>query len=94
MQTKTIQKTYRAYRIQYPASLLFQDLCTRSKNLYNKANYIVRQEFFSNGLWLQYTSLYHQLKTDPVYLALKELSDAQIPQQVLRLVETYVEEFL
>ncbi len=87
MQTKTFQRTYRAFRIQYPANQLFQDLCVCSKNLYNKAIYLVRQEFFNNEKWLQYTALYHQLKTKPVYLALKGLSDSYIPQQVLRLVE-------
>jgi putative transposase len=48
---------------------------------------LVRQEFFKNGKWFQYSALYHQLKTKPVYLALKEISDSQIVQQVLRLVE-------
>jgi putative transposase len=63
------------------------DLCTRAKNLYNYATYQVRQEFFSTGKWLQYTTLYHQLKHEPVYLALKEISDSYLPQQVLRQVE-------
>ena len=36
---------------------------------------------------LQYCNLYHQLKTEQVYLALKEITDSYIPQQVLRLVE-------
>ena len=87
MHTRTFQKTYRAYQIQYPTSKLFTDLCVCSKNLYNRANYLVRQEFFKKGKWLQYTSLYHRLKTEPVYLTLKELTDSYIPQQVLRLIE-------
>jgi putative transposase len=66
---------------------IFLDLCTRAKNLYNYATYIVRQEFFTTGKWLQYTTLYHQLKHEPVYLALKEISDSYLPQQVLRQVE-------
>lgn len=87
MQTKTFEKAYRAFQIQYPTNLLFTDLCVLSKNLYNRANYLVRQEFFNNRKWLHYSTLYHQLKTEPVYRALKELSDSYIPQQVLRLVE-------
>ncbi|MHA2215239.1 MAG: hypothetical protein ACXACY_04860 [Candidatus Hodarchaeales archaeon] len=66
---------------------IFVDLCTRSKNLYNRATYQVRQEFFLTGKWLQYTTLYHKLKHEPVYLALKEISDSYLPQQVLRQVE-------
>jgi putative transposase len=66
---------------------IFVDLCTRSKNLYNYATYVVRQELFDTGNWIQYTELYHQLKHKPVYLALKEISDSYLPLQVLRQVE-------
>ncbi|MHA1947787.1 MAG: hypothetical protein ACW97W_16945, partial [Candidatus Hodarchaeales archaeon] len=74
-------------RIQMKPRPIFVDLCTRAKNLYNYATYQVRQEFFDSGMWLQYTTLYHQLKHEPVYLALKEISDSYLPQQVLRQVE-------
>ncbi|PWI48758.1 hypothetical protein CEE45_05055 [Candidatus Heimdallarchaeota archaeon B3_Heim] len=74
-------------RIQMKSKPIFVDLCTRAKNLYNRATYQVRQEFFATGNWLQYTTLYHQLKHEPVYLALKEISDSYLPQQVLRQVE-------
>ena len=74
-------------RIQMNSRPLFTDLCTRAKNLYNYATYQVRQEFFLTGKWLQYTTLYHKLKHEPVYLALKEISDSYLPQQVLRQVE-------
>ncbi len=33
-----------------------------SKNLYNEANYIIRQEFFSTKRWVRYYELYMQLK--------------------------------
>ena len=74
-------------RIQMKSRPIFVDLCTRAKNLYNYATYQVRQEFFATGKWLQYTDIYHQLKHEPVYLALKEISDSYLPQQVLRQVE-------
>ncbi len=74
-------------RMQMKSRPIFVDLCTRSKNLYNSATYLVRKEFFSTGKWLQYTTLYDQLKHEPVYLALKEISGSQVPQQVLRQVE-------
>ena len=74
-------------RMQMKSRPIFVDLCVRSKNLYNCATYLVRQELFKTGKWLQYTTLYHQLKNEEVYLALKEISDSYLPQQVLRQVE-------
>ena len=74
-------------RIQMNSRPIFVDLCTRAKNLYNYVTYTVRHEFFTTGKWLQYTSLYHLLKHEPVYLALKEISDSYLPQQVLRQIE-------
>ncbi len=76
-----------AIRMQMKPRPIFTDLCTCAKNLYNRATYEVRQEFFKTGKWLQYTSLYHRLKHEPVYLALKDISDSYLPQQVLRQVE-------
>ena len=36
---------------------LIDDYCLRSKNLYNFANYIVRQEFINNNYWIRYYEL-------------------------------------
>ena len=74
-------------RFQMKSRPIFVDLCTRAKNLYNSATYQVRQELFDTGKWLQYTALYHRIKHEPVYLALKEISDSYLPQQVLLQVE-------
>jgi putative transposase len=87
MRTKKHPQTQLAIRIQMKPRPIFSDLCTCAKNLYNSATYIVRQEFFQTGNWVQYTGLYHQLKHEPVYLALKHISDSYLPQQVLRQVE-------
>jgi putative transposase len=87
MRRKLTHKQHRAYRIQLKSTPYLEDLCIRAKNLYNAATYLVRQELFNTGNWLQYTALYQQLKANPVYLALKELTDSYIPQQVLRQVE-------
>jgi transposase, IS605 OrfB family, central region len=59
------------------------DLCFKSKNLYNYANYIVRQEFINNNEWIHYNSLDKMLKHEQVY---KELP-AQTSQQILRLLD-------
>jgi hypothetical protein len=74
-------------RMQMKSRPIFVDLFPCSKNLYNRATYLVRQKFFTEGKWLQYATLYHQLKHEPVYLALKDISDSYLPQQVLLQVE-------
>ena len=34
------------------------EMCFKSKNLYNYANYIIRQEFINNGNWIKYNQLF------------------------------------
>ena len=34
------------------------EMCFKSKNLYNYANYIVRQDFINNGNWIKYNQLF------------------------------------
>jgi len=57
--------------------------CHFSKNLYNEANYLVKQTLRDQGHWLRYNKLYHQLKTSPNYRALP----AKSAQQTLRLLD-------
>lgn len=59
------------------------DLCFKSKNLYNYANYIVRQEFVNNNEWIRYYDLCKILKNEQVYKKLP----AQTSQQILRLLD-------
>jgi len=58
-------------------------LCHLSKNLYNEGNYLIRQDFFINGNWIQYHSLYHLLKSSENYHQLP----AQTAQQVLKILD-------
>lgn len=58
-------------------------LCHLSKNLYNLANYYVRQELFYFGNWLRYYDLWHMLRNKDAY---KQLP-SQAAQQMLRLVD-------
>ncbi|MBE2918327.1 IS200/IS605 family element transposase accessory protein TnpB [Anoxybacillus flavithermus] len=67
----------------HPLWQMCDDLCFKSKNLYNYANYIVRQEFISNNEWIRYNSLDKMLKQEDVY---KELP-SQTSQQILRLLD-------
>ena len=58
-------------------------LCFLSKNLYNYANYQVRQAFIFDEIYLRYNKVYHACKNTPDYQALP----AKVSQQVLRLLE-------
>ena len=59
-----------------------------AKNLYNHANYLVRNEFVETGKWLQYQELDKILKQDFDYPDYRNMPAAQSAQQVLRLLET------
>ena len=58
------------------------NLCHLSKNLFNEANYIIRQEKFATGRWVRYYELWTNLKNSPNYKGLP----AQTAQQTLRAV--------
>lgn len=42
-------------------------MCYNSKNLYNYANYIIRQEFINNGNYIPYKDMNYELKTHQPY---------------------------
>jgi len=54
-----------------------------AKNLYNLANYYIRQNFINEGRWTRYKDLYALLKNSAAYQNLP----AQTAQQVLRLLD-------
>ncbi|MHA2280374.1 MAG: RNA-guided endonuclease InsQ/TnpB family protein [Promethearchaeota archaeon] len=58
-------------------------LCHLSKNLYNLANYYVRQEYFYLGNWLRFCDLWYMLKEKEAYKKLP----SQTAQQTLKLVD-------
>ena len=60
------------------------DLCWKSKNLYNQANYRIRQEFINNKKWLRYDELYDLLKNEECYT---DLGMSRLGQQILRLLD-------
>ncbi len=61
----------------------FSCLCYKSKNLYNLANYYIRQEFFYLEDWLRYYDLWYILKDKEPYKKLP----SQTAQQILRLLD-------
>ncbi|NVM31574.1 MAG: IS200/IS605 family element transposase accessory protein TnpB [Candidatus Helarchaeota archaeon] len=70
-------------RMQLKKSAELSSLCHKGKNLYNVANYMVRQRFFRDRKWYRYYDLNRLLKQDPAYRALP----IQTSQQILRLVD-------
>jgi IS605 OrfB family transposase len=60
-------------------------VCFLSKNLYNKANYLIRQQFIHSGKWIRYHQLQKTLQSgnDGDYTALPR----KVSQQVLMLLD-------
>ena len=48
---------------QHPLWKTIDDMCFKSKNLYNYANYIIRQEFITTGKYINYYEMNKNLKT-------------------------------
>jgi putative transposase len=58
-------------------------LCFLSKNLYNASNYLIRQEFINNNIYLGLGEVYKLMKTSPDYKALP----SKVSNGVLRLLD-------
>ena len=54
-----------------------------SKNLYNAANYMIRQSFISEGVYLNYHEIHYRMKDHDAYKALP----AKVAQWVLRILD-------
>lgn len=72
----------------HPYYNMFCEFTHLSKNLYNHANYLVRNEFVENRKWLRYQELDKILKADLKFPDYRNMPASQSAQQVLRLLET------
>ena len=63
-----IQRTEQ-HNIKYGSDFykFIDEYCFKSKNLYNYANYIVRQEFINNNKWIHYNELFQLVKKSDPY---------------------------
>ena len=59
------------------------EMCFKSKNLYNYANYIVRQDFINNGNWIKYNQLFQFVKGSDPY---KDIG-SNVGQGTLRILD-------
>lgn len=66
---------------------MIDDFCLKAKNLYNHANYIIRQEFCATNKWIRYQDLDTTLKQDTSYPDYTSMPTAQSAQQILRLLD-------
>jgi putative transposase len=73
----------RTEQIWIKHDVVIGDLCHFSKNLWNEANYIIRQEFLGNGRWTRYNTLAGTLKTSENFKAI----NAQTAQQILKVLD-------
>lgn len=71
----------------HPYYDILMDFCHKAKNLYNHANYAVRQEFTANSRWIRYGELDKILKADNDYPDYAGMPCAQSAQQILRLLD-------
>jgi len=76
-------KVLRTERIWLKPSETLDRMCHIAKNLYNEANYIVRQEFTKNHKWIRYNTLDKLLQKSENY----KLLPAQTAQQVLKVLD-------
>ena len=70
-----------------PFFSMLMGFCHNSKNLYNHANYLIKQEYRVNGKWLRYQELDKRLKVDMKFPDYKEMPTAQSAQQTLKLLD-------
>lgn len=66
---------------------MLDEFCFKSKNLYNQANYIIRQEFINNGKWIRYNELDKILKKENNDYNYRNMPSSATSQQCLRLLD-------
>lgn len=71
-----------------PHFQMFEEYCHLAKNLYNHANFLIRQEYFNTQKTIGYSKLDKILRNDFEYPDYKSMPTAQTAQQVLRMVDS------
>lgn len=66
---------------------MLDEYCFKSKNLYNYANYIIRQEFINNGKWIRYNELDKILKDKENDFDYRNMPIISSAQQCLKLLD-------
>lgn len=66
----------------HPMYKMIDELCFKSKNVYNYGNYLIRQEFINNNKWIRYADLSKQIKHSDCFMDLGSNS-AQMTLRIL-----------
>lgn len=77
----------------HPYYNMFCEYTHLAKNLYNHANYLVRNEFAETGKWLRYSKLDKLLREDLEFPDYRNMPTAQSAQQILRLLDSIWKSF-
>ena len=64
---KVIRTEQQRIKKSHPLWKVIDEMCYHSKNLYNEANYTIRQEFISSGKYISYASMNKEFKTHENY---------------------------
>lgn len=67
----------------HPKYKIIDEMCFHSKNLYNEANYVLRQEFINNGKYIKYYDMNFEFKTHENY----KLCFSQPANAILRVLD-------
>ena len=89
MEKTKITKRVEKHRINkgHPYYKMLDDFCFKSKNLYNFANYQIRQQFIKDNKFLNYCNLDKLLKTKDMDFDYRNMCSAVASQQLLKLLE-------
>ena len=82
---KLVEKHYISKNNKYYDSLDYY--CYMSKNLYNFANYHIRQNFIKNGEYLNYNKIDKLMKIEENEKDYRNMVSARVAQQCLRLLD-------
>lgn len=81
MKSKRVEK--HLIKRNSPLWQIIDSLCFQTKNVYNCANYIIRQEFINNNKWIRYNDLDKLMQEQECYYEL----GSQCSQQVLKILD-------
>jgi putative transposase len=74
-------------KLSNPFYKLLDEFCFKSKNLYNFANYQIRQKFCKDNEYISYNKIDALLKQEDMNFDYKNMPTAQSAQQCLRLLD-------
>ena len=64
-----VQRAEQIIKKSHPKFKIIDEMCFHSKNLYNEANYVIRQKFIESGEYINYYDMNKEFKTHDNYKA-------------------------